>query len=140
MIISSLIHYWTKMPVKYLHVNLACRETFRPSQLYITLGQIRLILNGMNEIYIAKVHTGTYLGCSQFWTPLLHVGLIWCFKILSIDYGFQNCKQGENMLIFKKRWSFTDLFNCKWRGLLFLPSVIRKEVKCSMPFHRALNY
>lgn len=20
------------------------------------------------------------------------------------------------MLIFKKRWSFTDLFNCKWRG------------------------
>lgn len=43
------------------------------------------------------------------------------------------------MLFFKKRWLFTDLFNCKWRGLLFLPSVIRKEVKCSMPFHRSLK-
>lgn len=43
------------------------------------------------------------------------------------------------MLIFKKRWSFTDLFNCKWRELLFLPSVIRKEVKCSMPFHLGLK-
>lgn len=42
---------------------------------------------------------------------------------------------------YKKRWPFTDLFNCKWRGLfsLFLPSVIRKEVKCSMPFHRGLK-
>lgn len=74
--------------------------------------------------------------------PILNPSLAcWAYMM------FQNTQHRLWFPKLQARWEYVDfikrddhlqIYNCKWRGLLFLPSVIRKEVKCSMPFHRAL--
>lgn len=93
---------------------------------------MRFILLKYILVYIWGVFNFEFFFCMLgLYDVLKYLVLIMVFKIVS--------KVRIIMLIFKKRWLFIDLFNCKWRGFLFLFFVIRKEVKCSMFFYRGLK-